>query len=59
MDYYSIIYQIFIMNIQHYKLVNDESRTIMYYIDEIKGQAKKDNKALKLFKCHVYHFNSY
>jgi hypothetical protein len=49
MDYYSIIYQIFIMNIQHYKLVNDESRTIMYYIDEIKGQAKKDNKALKLF----------
>ena len=49
MDYYSVIYQIFIMNLQHYKVVNDESKSIIYYIDEIKGNAKKNNKALKIF----------
>jgi len=47
--YYSLICVIFIMNIQHFKKNNNESKTIVYYLDEIKGQGEKGNKALKIF----------
>ena len=37
--YYSLICQMFIMYIQHFKKTNKEnSKTIVYYLDEIKGQ---------------------
>ena len=47
--YYSLICQMFIMYIQHFKKTNNESRTIVYYLDEIKGLGDKGNKALKIF----------
>ena len=47
--YYSLICQMFIMYIQHFKKTNNESKTIVYYLDEIKGQGEKGNKALKIF----------
>ena len=47
--YYSLICQMFIMYIQHFKKTNIESKTIVYYLDEIKGQGEKGNKALKIF----------
>ena len=48
--YYSLICQMFIMYIQHFKKTNKEnSKTIVYYLDEIKGQGEKANKALKIF----------
>ena len=48
-NYYSLILQMFIMNVQHYKKKNDESKTIVYYLDEIKPPGEKDNKAVKIF----------
>ena len=48
-NYYSLICQMFIMYIQHFKKINNESKTIVYYLDEIKGQGEKNNKALKIF----------
>ena len=48
-NYYSLILQMFIMNVQHYKKKNDESKTIVYYLDEIKAPGEKDNKAVKIF----------
>ena len=47
--YYSLICQMFVMYIQHFKKTNNESKTIVYYLDEIKGQGEKGNKALKIF----------
>ena len=47
--YYSLCCQMFIMYIQHFKKTNNESKTIVYYLDEIKGQGEKGNKALKIF----------
>ena len=47
--YYSLIYEMFITNIKRFKKNNNESKTIVYYLDEIKGQGEKGNKALKIF----------
>ena len=47
--YNSLICQMFIMKIERFKKNNNESKTIVYYLDEIKGQGEKDNKALKIF----------
>ena len=47
--YYFILYSMFVVNIQNYKKSNEESKTIVYYLDEIKGQGDKTNKALKIF----------
>ena len=47
--YYTIIFTMFVMNIQHFKKNNDDTKTIVYYLDEIKGQGDKGNKALKIF----------
>ena len=47
--YYSLILQMFIMNVQHFKKKNDESKSIIYYLDEIKGLGEKGNKAMKIF----------
>ena len=38
------------MNIMKFKVTNNNSKSILYFIDEIKGQGDKKNKALKIFK---------
>ena len=48
-SYYCLICQMFVMFIQHFKKTNNDSKTIVYYLDEIKGQGDKTNKALKIF----------
>ena len=41
--------QMFIMNMKIFPKTNNESKTVLYYIDEIKGPGEKGNTALKLF----------
>ena len=48
-SFYSLTIQMFIENIKYFKKTNNESKTIVYFIDEIKGQGEKGNKALKIF----------
>ena len=47
--YYDLCCKLFIMYIQKIKKNNINSKTIIYYLDEIKGQGEKGNQALKTF----------
>ena len=47
--YYDLCNKLFIMNIQKIKKNNNNSKTIIFYLDEIKGQGEKGNKTLKIF----------
>ena len=47
--YYDLCCKMFIMYIQKIKKSNINSKTIIYYLDEIKGQGEKGNNALKTF----------
>ena len=47
--YHTLMRQMFIMNLKIFPKTNNESKTVLYYIDEIKGPGEKGNTALKLF----------
>ena len=48
-SYFPLTVEMFIVNKKYFKKTNIENKTIVYCIDEIKGQGEKGNKALKIF----------
>ena len=49
-DYYSVLYQIFIKWKDNFKSIDKNYFTIVAYIDSIKGQSEKGNLSMKIFK---------
>ena len=50
--YYNLFRDMFITNMKLFAKANTESKTVLFYIDEIKGKEEKNNKALKIFPKH-------
>ena len=48
-DYYSVLYQIFIRWKDNFKNIDKNYFTIVAYIDSIKGQSEKGNLSMKIF----------
>ena len=47
--YYNLFRNMFITNMKLFSKANNESKTVLFYIDEIKGKEDKNNKAFKIF----------